>query len=124
MIYAYVLDPILREWFEDLQVRRPEVHIAFTYRGKADQDRFFREGKSRAKYGASPHNYLPALAIDIFFLVDGKYHLDKSWLESIAATLPKGIYWGGNFKSFKDMPHFERDGWKSLASGFPNGNKP
>lgn len=124
MLYAYEIDPVLRQWFEDLQVRQPEVHIAYTYRGKAEQDKFFREGKSKAKFGKSPHNYLPALAIDIFFLVEGKYYLDMKWLMKIAGELPSSIQWGGNFKSLKDGPHFERIEWQNMVSNYPDGNKP
>lgn len=123
MLYAYLVDGTLRQWFEDLQAKQPEVHIAFTYRNKADQDKFFREKKTKAKFGQSPHNYLPAMAIDIFFLVDGKYYLDMKWLRQIANDMPKELEWGGNWK-MKDGPHFERAGWKSLVKNYPNGNKP
>ncbi len=124
MLYAYATDPVMREWFENLQVERPEVHLAYTYRGKTEQDKFFREGKSNAKFGKSPHNYLPALAIDIFFLVNGQYYLDMAWLKSIADTLPPGIEWGGRFKSLKDGPHFQLIGWEDKAADYPNGNRP
>lgn len=124
MLYAGLADPVMRQWFEDLQVQRPEVHIAYVYRNKDDQDKFFREGKSKAKFGLSPHNYMPCLAIDIFFLVNGQYYLDESWLKNIASNLPDGIEWGGNFPKFPDGPHFQRIGWIKMAKSYPNGDKP
>lgn len=63
----------------------------------------------RSKTANSYH--LKRLAIDLNFLKDGKLVYD------IAALKPLGDYWeglsplnswGGNWKSFKDVPHFER----------------
>lgn len=123
MMYAYLVDPVLRQWFEDLQVCQPEVHLAYTYRGKQEQDKLEREGKSKAKFGKSPHNYQPALAFDIFFLVNGKYYLDMKWLQAIANDMPREMEWGGNFPQFPDGPHFQRRDWKKLAKNYPNGDK-
>jgi peptidoglycan L-alanyl-D-glutamate endopeptidase CwlK len=123
IIYKHLLNPILRQWFEDLQEQLPDLHIAYTYRDKDEQNKFFREGKSKAKFGQSPHNYLPALAIDVFFLVNGKYSLDVARLANIADSAPPGITWGGKWK-FKDCPHFEVTNWKTLADNYPTGNKP
>lgn len=122
MLYAYLVDPVLRQWFEDLQAAQPEVHLAYTYRGKQEQDKLYREGKSKAKFGQSPHNYQPALAFDIFFLIDGKYALDWDRLEAIANNMPDGMEWGGSWK-FRDGPHFQIRNWKNKAKNYPNGDK-
>lgn len=123
MMYTQLVDPVLRQWFEDLQARQPEVHLAYTYRGKAEQDKLYREKKSNAKFGQSPHNYQPVLAFDIFFLVNGKYYLDMAWLQAIANNMPAEMEWGGNWKTLKDGPHFQRKDWKKHAKNYPNGDK-
>lgn len=122
ILMSTLCHPTLREWFVDLQAQRPEVHIAYAYRGKKEQDAMQRDGKSNAKFGKSPHNYIPVMALDIFFLVDGKYYLDLKWLENIANTAPSNIAWGGVWKMV-DGPHFEIKNWKSLVKNYPNGNK-
>lgn len=123
MLYSGMLTPTLREWFEKLQETENDVHVAYVYRNKEDQNKFFREGKSKAKFGQSPHNYIPCLAVDIFFLVDGKYNADMKRLKKIANEMPPAITWGGNFKGLVDGVHFEKTNWKILATDYPNGNK-
>lgn len=123
MLYNSTQDGYLRLWFEQLQEENNDIHIAYGYRNKKEQDQFFRDGKSKAKYGQSPHNYVPCMALDIFFLTqDGKYSLDVNRLKAIANDLPSRITWGGNFHGLVDMPHFEITAWKSLVKNFPNGN--
>lgn len=122
MLYATTTHPDLMQWFIDIQASSPEVHISYAYRGKADQDKFFREGKSKAKFGQSPHNYKPTMAIDLFFLVDGKADFSMTKYKAIAEDMPNELEWGGSWK-FRDGPHFEVRGWKNLIENYPNGDK-
>lgn len=54
-------------------------------------------------------------AFDIFAYVNGKASWETKYLESIARHLQKvamdkyniKLTWGGDFRSFKDMPHFQ-----------------
>tara|TARA_R100001086_G_scaffold242402_2_gene170086 strand:+ start:2880 stop:3269 length:390 start_codon:yes stop_codon:yes gene_type:complete len=54
-------------------------------------------------------------AFDIYAYVDGKASWKEEYLESIARHLQKvakerygvNLTWGGDFKTFKDMPHFQ-----------------
>lgn len=71
---------------------------------------------TNAKGGQSIHNY--GLAFD-FCLVDGKVTIwdtskdfdgDKhpDWIEVVEVFKKAGYTWGGDFRSFKDAPHFEK----------------
>lgn len=57
-------------------------------------------------------NHLRRLAIDLNFIKDGKLCYDAKLLEPVGVyweSLNSKNRWGGHFKSFKDMPHFERN---------------
>lgn len=77
------------------------------------------EKVTNARAGQSPHNYMPSLAFDVAFVDDnGRLDWNPDLFDKFAAILlknHKGITWGGNFRSFKDKPHYERTGWKKLA---------
>lgn len=85
-----------------------------------DQGRNGKPGKivTNAKAGQSFHNY--GLAIDLVELDGAKneiadWSFDMGTLNDIAAK--HGIVWGGNFKSIKDKPHFEKTfgfSWQQL----------
>jgi len=73
---------------------------------------------SNAMPGQSIHNY--ALAFDIVLELDGKnYSWDDlkdydgdgvaDWLEAAKAIKSCGFEWGGDWKNFKDLPHFQMD---------------
>lgn len=61
---------------------------------------------TKAKPGSSYHQY--GLAVDLVELVnDGvDWNYDMGKLVPFAAKY--GIEWGGNWKGFKDLPHFEK----------------
>jgi hypothetical protein len=84
-----------------------------------EQDRLFAQGRSipgaivtRARAGYSYHNF--GLAFDVVVLDDdGAYDWNAGhagW--AVAATTGKrlGLAWGGDWKSFHDIPHFEQRG--------------
>lgn len=56
-------------------------------------------------------NHLRNCAIDLYFFKDGKLIMDKAALQPVGdlwqSMSPKNS-WGGNWNSFKDIPHFER----------------
>ena len=60
----------------------------------------------------SNHNYLPAKAFDVGIFTQGVKSDKYLPTSPLYKTLGKYVYglnvhWGGNFKSFKDYPHFE-----------------
>jgi peptidoglycan L-alanyl-D-glutamate endopeptidase CwlK len=72
---------------------------------------------TNAKAGQSIHNY--GLAVDICLIIDGKtaswdtardWDDDKiaDWYECVKIFAKHGWQWGGNWKTFKDLPHFEK----------------
>jgi len=103
------------------------VYITITQglRTIAEQNALYNQGRfgnpgpivTNAKGGSSYHNY--GLAIDFALLrPDGKNvswstteDLDKDgksdWMEVVEEAKKLGFAWGGDFKSIKDMPHFE-----------------
>ena len=79
----------------------------------------------------SIHNY--GLAFDIVLLYDkngdgnfetASWEIDKHWDRVVNYFKSKGYEWGGDWKSFKDKPHFEKNfgfDWKTLKSRFDRG---
>jgi len=120
--------------------------FAYTLRTFAEQDALYAQGRTKlfddkgkrlgvvtkAKGGQSIHNY--GLALDIVLLKDtnsdGKFEsaswetnvdFDKDgkadWMEVVNILKNRGWVWGGDWKSFKDAPHFEKTfghTWKTL----------
>ena len=94
---------------------RSEFDLSITcgYRGEKEQNEAFKEGKSNAKFGQSKHNIRPSQAIDIVPFPVNWDPKDPRWTEMAlnamwcAGKLGFEIVWGGNFKNFKDLPHFE-----------------
>ena len=104
--------------------------FSFTLRTFAEQQAIYNQGRTtkgdivtNAKAGASLHNY--GLAIDIAFIVDtdgnGTYEttswnttkdfdgdLKSDWMECVAIFKKYGWDWGGDWISFKDLPHFQK----------------
>jgi LysM repeat protein len=94
----------------------------------AEQDVLFAKGRTvppigkrhivtNAKGGQSYHNF--GLAFDIVVLDSvGKADWDTNhpgWQQAAAIGKSVGLEWGGNWKNFKDMPHFQYTGGLSLA---------
>ena len=104
--------------------------FAYTLRTFEEQDALFAIGRTKpgkrvtnARGGQSFHNY--GLAVDIVLLVDkdknGTYETaswdtksdsdgDKisDWMECVSVFKMWGWEWGGEWKSFKDAPHFQK----------------
>jgi peptidoglycan L-alanyl-D-glutamate endopeptidase CwlK len=93
------------------------VFLTCTYRNNAMQEVYFKKRPkiTNARAGQSPHNYYPSLAFDIAFLENKKLSYKAKYFAEFAKiiALYGNITWGGNFKNFKDMPHFELTNWKN-----------
>ena len=96
-----------------------KVRIAQGLRTFAEQDILYKQRPkvTNAKGGDSIHNY--GLAIDIVLIIDGKTaswdvkkDFDKDaqsdWMEVVQVFKKAGYSWGGDWRTFKDMPHFEK----------------
>jgi peptidoglycan L-alanyl-D-glutamate endopeptidase CwlK len=123
---------------------RAKVRITQGLRTFKEQDDLFALGRTRvnpqgktakkplgnrvtqAKGGQSVHNY--GFAVDICLIIDGKtasWDTAKDWdndtvadwYECVKIFAKFGWEWGGNWKNFKDFPHFEKKGfnnWRQL----------
>ena len=90
------------------------VGISQTWRSKAEQDALYAQGRTKpgsivtnCRYPYSPHNW--GLAFDIY-RKDGKgaYFDADGWFKKCGQVGKKlGLFWGGDFRSFVDQPHFE-----------------
>lgn len=115
---------------------RAHVRFSFTLRTDAEQNALYAQGRTKpgqivtnAKAGQSLHNY--GLAVDIAFIVDtdgnGTFETSSwdtktdfdhdriaDWNECVAIFKKHGWEWGGNWITFKDLPHFQKTFGKSL----------
>jgi hypothetical protein len=98
-----------------------------------EQDALFAQGRTtpgkivtNARGGESWHNF--GLAFDIVVLDSvGKADWDTAhpgWMRAAAIGKSLGLEWGGDWKKFKDLPHFQRSGDLTLGESrklFPQG---
>ena len=128
--------PELQEvWYAALKKfseAHPDLPVPFltcTYRSREEQDRLFnqpwdhidndQDGKideadekvTNARAGQSYHNFYPSRAFDVAFRkpnkqLDWNDHLFIKFAAVVKEINPK-VTWGGEFKRFKDMPHFQ-----------------
>jgi peptidoglycan L-alanyl-D-glutamate endopeptidase CwlK len=75
----------------------------------------FKDGKSKCDGFKKKSYHQSGKAFDIFAYVDGSASWDKEHLTAIAIHIQKiakdqfnvDLEWGGDWKSFRDMPHFQ-----------------
>ena len=137
------IHPILRVELEkdyiecnNLLPKGVRLRFAYVYRSIEEQNKLFaqRPKVTNAKGGQSIHNY--GLAFDIVLLYDkdnnGTFETcswdmvkdsdhDKisDWMEVTNFFKSKGWVCGGDWKSFKDAPHFEKtfgNTWRTLQT--------
>jgi len=78
------------------------------------QNELYVNKSSKADGHVKLSNHQSGNAVDVFAYIDGKASWDELHLAMIAAAMLQSasilgykLGWGGNFNSFKDMPHFE-----------------
>ena len=115
----------LAKWRE-LYPTLPVPFLTCTHRPNADQTKLYASGRTakgkivtHAKAGQSPHNFLPSMAFDIGFkTAKGGLDWSEHLFEKFAFLVEKvniQVVWGGNWQTFKDLPHFELKNWKLLV---------
>ncbi len=117
------------------------LRFSHVFRTALEQDALFRKKPkvTNAKAWQSIHNY--GLAFDIVLLYDNdgdgvfeqaswdtKRDFDKDkkadWMEIVDYFKSKGWQWGGDWNTFKDLPHFQKDfgfGWRDLKAKIDSG---
>lgn len=130
---------IFRDCYTSLQ-GNAKPRFTQTLRTFAEQDALYAQGRTKpgqrvtnAKGGQSIHNY--GLAIDFTLIIDNKemswdvkrdWDQDRQsdWMEVVAIFKKYGWKWGGDWVSFKDMPHFEKTfgyTWQQLLKKYNAG---
>ncbi len=113
---------------------KAKIRITQGLRSVEEQNKLYAKGRTKtgkkvthAKGGQSIHNY--GFAVDICLIINGKtaswdtakdWDNDQvsDWYECVKIFAKYGWEWGGNWKNFKDLPHFEKRGynnWKTLS---------
>lgn len=103
-----------------------ELLVTSTYRNKESQDALFAQGRTKpgkkvtnARGGQSFHNY--RIAFDVVPLRNGKPVWGTSgedlvlWKKVGNVGKLAGLEWAGEWKTFKEYPHFQYTGGLSLA---------
>jgi peptidoglycan L-alanyl-D-glutamate endopeptidase CwlK len=100
-----------------------DLLITSTYRDNESQNALYAQGRTtpgkivtNAKAGQSWHNH--RCAIDVVPLVNGKPNWDdKAPVWKTIGKLGKeaGLEWAGEWKSFKELAHFQYTGGLTLA---------
>ena len=105
------LQPKVSELAQKLIIKAKEqgidVIVLRTFTSKEEQEELYARGVTKMRGGKSLHNF--GLAFDIAPVKDGKADFSDIELYKKLGEIGKGLglTWGGDWKSFKDYPHFE-----------------
>ena len=106
-------------------VKRFDCSVISGRRGKAEQNRLFKIGKSKLTYPDSKHNPVPSLAVDVcpYYPDGGKIRWNDTkgfayfagYVLRTAEEMGVKLRWGGDWdmdfdtqdQDFNDLPHFE-----------------
>ena len=120
------VQPLANAFIEKCKAAGIEVLITSTYRDKESQAALFAQGRTapgkivtNARAGQSFHNY--RVAFDIVPLRAGKPVWGTAnedavlWKKCGAIGVECGLEWAGNWRTFKEFPHFQFTGGLTLA---------
>ena len=127
----------LLQQYNEINNRLPmNVRLRFAYvlRTPEEQHKLFiqRPKVTKADSWQSIHNY--GLAFDIVMLYDkdgngtfelASWEMNKYWMQVVEYFKLKGWEWGGDWKSFKDAPHFQKAfglKWQQMKAKIDSGN--
>ena len=100
-----------------------DITVLEGHRDQERQDKLVDEGKSQLMWPKSKHNSMPSMAVDVAPWVGGvswewddyrplAAHIKDVWARLVANEQVTGQYdlsWGGDWKTFKDGPHWQLD---------------
>ena len=101
-----------------IEITNHDFMVVCGGRGEEDQNKAYKEKKSKKKWPNGKHNKIPSMAVDVC-PCKGKQLLwedYQAWCYVIGAIMQAAceldikVKWGGNWKTFKDFPHFEGEG--------------
>jgi peptidoglycan L-alanyl-D-glutamate endopeptidase CwlK len=110
-------------------IKEYDFMILDSTRGRAEQELAFKLGNSKAHFGDSAHNYLPAIAVDIVpYPLDWEdlkrfkflqFEVIKPLARRLEIPIRQGLDWNMNGKvtdeKFQDYPHIELHPWRTWA---------
>lgn len=138
-----LMHPILREELKnqylEINTKLPKgirLRFSHTLRTFQEQNELYAQGRTtkgkivtNAKGGTSWHNYAMAMDIVILYDKDGNgtfetasWDEDKYFMMVVNYFKSKGWFWGGDFRSFKDSPHFEKTFGLSISQALTKYN--
>lgn len=130
MINSRSLDDLLppvrqrvERFLADAKAQGIDLLVTSTYRDNASQNALYAQGRTapgrivtNAKAGQSWHNY--RCAVDVVPLVNGKPNWsvkDAVWQTVGQLGKQAGLEWAGDWKRFKEYPHFQYTGGLTMA---------
>lgn len=141
--HPIIREKLLEQYKEatNLLGKGSRLRFTYVYRSKSLQDRLFNQRPkiTNAKGGQSIHNYGLAFDIVIMYDNDGNGTFEEAswsqirdfdkdsvadWKEVTNYFKSKGWEWGGDWKTFKDAPHFQmtfKHTWASLLRKIETG---
>lgn len=108
--------PLIRVVLKDaLKNSYVDFSVVCGHRGEEAQNKAYNDGYSHVKFPHSKHNQTPSLAVDLIPVKSaGGYGANDRVWNTIAKTIKESadkfdcsIAWGGDWKNFKDKPHWE-----------------
>lgn len=123
-LHPSVRQSAIDAYIEACRITPVGVHpyITETMRSFKRSDDLYTQGRTKpgsivtnARGGDSLHNY--GLAIDFANQINGdiNWKVDANWMKVVAVFKSYGWKWGGDFKSIKDYPHFEKTNGLTLS---------
>ena len=102
----------LHDWFIDhIKPNFPTAHISWSFRDQASQEQAYADHKSKLHFPYSAHNKMPALALDLFEILESG---EGAWNPAFFASINKynldhGIQlkWGAHFRLLGDDDHWQ-----------------
>lgn len=130
MINSRSLDDLLpavkervERFIASAKTERIDLLVTSTYRDNESQNALYAQGRTtagrivtNAKAGQSFHNY--RCAVDVVPIVNGKpaWNVkDEVWQTIGKLGKAEGLEWAGDWKRFKEYPHFQYTGGLNLA---------
>lgn len=102
----------LQDLFNEV-IKYVDCTVLDGHRNEEAQNKAFNEGKSKARFPQSKHNFYPSRAVDVApYPIDwgdkDRFTEFAGIVQGIAFTMNIKIKWGGHFTgNFFDGPHFQ-----------------
>jgi len=101
-------------------IKHYDCKVLCGHRGQEEQDKAFREGRSKVQWPDGQHNKLPSEAVDVVpYPIDWnnirRFDVFAGFVLGVAAMMGIQLRWGGDWdrdtdlgdQKFNDLPHFE-----------------